>query len=69
MKFLITGGLGFIGTKIIEKLSNDGHQVVCVDNKDTYNIIKKEELDKLIEWRTRNWIKKQVTVIDGDLLD
>ena len=61
MKFLITGGLGFIGTKIIEKLSNDGHQVVCVDNKDTYNIIKKEELDKLIEWRTRNWIKKPVS--------
>ena len=38
MKYLITGGLGFIGTKIIEKLSNDGHSVVCVDNKDTYNI-------------------------------
>ena len=39
MKYLITGGLGFIGTKIIEKLSNDGHRVCCVDNKDTYDII------------------------------
>ena len=39
MKFLITGGLGFIGTKVIEKLSQEGHKIVCVDNKDTYGII------------------------------
>ena len=48
MKYLITGGLGFIGTKIIEKLSNDGHRVCCVDNKDTYDIISARELEKLI---------------------
>ena len=36
MKFLITGGLGFIGSKIIEKLTNDGHSVICVDNEDTH---------------------------------
>ena len=69
MKFLITGGLGFIGSKIIEKLTNDGHQVICVDNKDTYEIISKEELEKLISWRTRNWTKGKVSVIEGDLLD
>ena len=33
MKYLITGGLGFIGSKIIEKLSGDGHSVICVDNE------------------------------------
>ena len=48
MKYLITGGLGFIGTKIIEKLTNDGHTVVCVDNTDTYGIISQENLNKLI---------------------
>ena len=69
MKFLITGGLGFIGTKIIEKLSNDGHKVVCVDNKDTYGIITKTELDKLIAWRTRNWNTKNTQIIEGDVLD
>ena len=69
MKFLITGGLGFIGTKIIEKLSNDGHKVVCVDNKDTYDIITKSELEKLITWRTRNWNKKNISLIEGDVLD
>ena len=69
MKYLITGGLGFIGTKIIEKLSNDGHKVVCVDNKDTYDIISAPELEKLIAWRTRNWKKENVKIIDGDVLD
>jgi len=69
MKFLITGGLGFIGTKIIEKLSNDGHTVTCVDNEDTYGILSRVELNKLIAWRTRNWLNRNVTVINGDILD
>ncbi len=69
MKYLITGGLGFIGSKIIEKLTNEGHSVICVDNKDTYEIISKEDLEKLIKWRTRNWVTKLVHMIDGDILD
>ena len=69
MKFLITGGLGFIGTKVIEKLSQEGHTITCVDNKDTYGIITAVELNKLIAWRTRNWDHKNVSVINGDLLD
>ena len=69
MKFLITGGLGFIGTKIIEKLSQEGHKIVCVDNKDTYGIITPNELNKLIAWRTRDWNHKNVSIINGDLLD
>jgi nucleoside-diphosphate-sugar epimerase len=69
MKYLITGGLGFIGSKIIEKLSNDGHSITCVDNEDTYDILTKIELNKLIAWRTRNWIHKNVNVIKGDILD
>ena len=69
MKYLVTGGLGFIGSKIIEKLSNDGHSVICVDNKDTYDILTEGQLDKLITWRKRNWDNKKVSVIIGDILD
>jgi len=69
MKFIITGGLGFIGTKVIEKLSQEGHQIVCVDNKDTYGIISKDELENLIKWRTRNWNAKNVEILNGDILD
>ena len=69
MKYLITGGLGFIGSKIIEKLSNEGHSITCVDNEDTYDILTKVELNKLVAWRTRNWIHRNVNVIKGDVLD
>ena len=69
MKILITGGQGFIGSKVIEKLSQEDHKIICVDNNDTYNILKDEELQKLIKWRTRNWKKENVLVMKGDVLD
>ena len=35
MKFLITGGVGFIGTNLIKTLLKDGHEVVSIDNYST----------------------------------
>lgn len=35
MKFLVTGGAGFIGTNLIKKLLSEGHQVVSIDNYET----------------------------------
>lgn len=35
MKFLVTGGAGFIGTNLIKRLINEGHQVVSIDNYKT----------------------------------
>ena len=32
MKYLITGGAGFIGSHIAEQLSNEGHEVIVLDN-------------------------------------
>ena len=68
MKILVTGGKGFIGSKIVEMLSKD-HKVTVVDNHDTYGIMTKEDLHKLLQWRTRNWKAGNVSVIDGDILD
>ena len=31
-KYLVTGGAGFIGSHLCEKLTADGHQVICLDN-------------------------------------
>ena len=43
MRVLVTGGLGFIGTNLIKRLLNDGHNVESMDN---YSTGKKEnELD------------------------
>ena len=30
--FLVTGGSGFIGSHLCERLLNDQHDVICVDN-------------------------------------
>ena len=68
MKVLVAGGKGFIGSKIVEMLSKD-HKVTVVDSHDTYGIMTKEELNKLFVWRTRNWNAKNVTMIQGDVLD
>lgn len=32
MKILVTGGAGFIGSHLCERLLHDGHQVICLDN-------------------------------------
>lgn len=32
MRILVTGGAGFIGTHLIDRLLNQGHHVVCLDN-------------------------------------
>ena len=69
MKILITGGKGFIGSKIVEMLCKDEHQLTIIDNEDTYGIMTNNELQKLFEWRTRNWIDKKIHYIKGDVLD
>lgn len=35
MKIIVTGGAGFIGSHLCERLLKDGHQVICVDNFST----------------------------------
>lgn len=56
MKFLVTGGLGFIGHNIVSKLESLGHEVMILDLKTTYNIIPESELDYLLNLR-QNKIK------------
>ena len=34
-KSIVTGGLGFIGSHLVERLSSDGHRIVIIDNEST----------------------------------
>ena len=36
MKCLVTGGAGFIGSHICERLLDESHEVICLDNFDPY---------------------------------
>ena len=32
---IVTGGAGFLGSHLCDRLLADGHRVICVDNLDT----------------------------------
>ncbi len=40
MKYVVTGGLGFIGSNICRTLLEKGHQVTIVDNRENLQKIK-----------------------------
>ena len=46
MNILVTGGSGFIGSHLCEKLLNLGNTVFCIDNNYTGN---KKNIKKLME--------------------
>lgn len=58
MKALVTGGAGFLGSHLCEKLLKEGFEVVCLDNLLTGNI---ENISHLIENEKFKFIKHDVT--------
>ena len=54
MQVLVTGGAGFIGSHLVERLLTDHHDVTVIDDFSTGN---------------RKWVPNEATVIDGDLTD
>lgn len=64
MKILVTGGAGFIGTNLIKRLLNEGHEVHSLDNYDSG--LKENEVDGC------NYITGDIATIEyikGDSFD
>ncbi len=61
---LITGGAGFIGSHLSERLLTEGYRVICLDNFDTFYDpqIKRENVS--VQLKNNNY-----TLIEGDIRD
>ena len=67
MRILITGGAGFIGSHLCDRLLADGHQVIAMDNLSTGSV---NNIAHLAGHERFHFIKHDVTdyiFIDGDL--
>jgi nucleoside-diphosphate-sugar epimerase len=62
MKYLVTGGAGFIGSHIVESLLEQGQAVRVLDN---FSTGKRENLEEL----TRRFGGNRLDILDGDLRD
>ena len=58
MRILLTGGAGFIGSHLSERLLDLGHQVICMDNLITGRM---ENIAHLLDNRNFEFIKHDVT--------
>ncbi len=54
---LITGGAGFIGSHLCERLLKDGHHVICVDNFATSNA---KNIDALMQHQDFRFLKLDI---------
>ena len=50
MKSLVTGGAGFIGSNLVDKLIKNGHQVVVLDNLSAGNLSNLDHIKNKIEF-------------------
>jgi UDP-glucose 4-epimerase len=62
MKYLITGGAGFIGSHLAEKLVTRGDQVVIIDNLSTGDALNLSDILPKIEFKNGN-------ILDRSLID
>ena len=67
MKFLVTGGAGFIGSHLCERLIREGNEVIIIDNFNSYYNpeIKRDNIVEVEKTTKEN--NGKCTVIEGDI--
>ncbi len=63
MKILVTGGAGFLGSHLCDKLIEQGHQVICVDNLSTGD---RKNIEHLKDNPNFIFLQHDVTEINDD---
>jgi len=69
MKYVITGGAGFIGSYIVKLLVEKGHKVTIIDNLHTGSLSKLKEIEDMVTFYKidiRNYEKLKEGINDAD---
>ncbi len=71
MKFLVTGGAGFIGHNVVRFLEQQGHECAIIDTCTNYGFIPTQEVNYLISERLKriNTKVKKIDIRDSQFVD
>lgn len=56
-KVLVTGGAGFLGSHLCDRLVNEGHHVLCVDN---YFTGAKTNIEHLLDYKNFEVMRQDI---------